>query len=387
MPKILIIEDEAAIRRVLTKILSEESDTYKVEEAEDGLSGIEKIKNEDYDLVLCDIKMPKMDGVEVLEAIKKIKPEIPVVMISGHGDLETAINTMRIGAFDYISKPPDLNRLLNTVRNALDRKQLVVENKILKKKVSKNYEMIGVSEPINHIKEMIEKVAPTDARVLITGPNGTGKELVAHQLHEKSERASFPIIEVNCAAIPSELIESELFGHVKGAFTSAVKDRAGKFEAADGGTIFLDEIGDMSLAAQAKVLRALQENLVQRVGADKDIKVNVRVVAATNKDLKKEIAEGRFREDLYHRLAVILIKVPALNERRDDIPLLIEHFTAKIAEEQGNIAKSFSPAAIKLLQEYDWTGNIRELRNVVERLIILGGTEISENDVKLFASK
>lgn len=387
MPKILIIEDEAAIRRVLTKILTEESDSYKVDEAEDGLSGVEKIKNEDYDLVLCDIKMPKMDGVEVLDAIKKLKPEIPVVMISGHGDLETAVNTMRLGAFDYISKPPDLNRLLNTVRNALDRKQLVVENKILKKKVSKNYEMIGVSEPINHIKEMIEKVAPTDARVLITGPNGTGKELVAHQLHEKSERASFPIIEVNCAAIPSELIESELFGHVKGAFTSAVKDRAGKFEAADGGTIFLDEIGDMSLAAQAKVLRALQESLVQRVGADKDIKVNVRVVAATNKDLKKEIAEGRFREDLYHRLAVILIKVPALNDRRDDIPLLIEHFANKIADEQGTTPKHFSPTAIKLLQEYDWTGNIRELRNVVERLIILGGTEISENDVKLFASK
>ncbi len=387
MPKILIIEDEAPIRRVLTKILSEESDTYQVEEAEDGLSGVEKIKNEDYDLVLCDIKMPKMDGVEVLEAVKKIKPEIPMVMISGHGDLETAVNTMRLGAFDYISKPPDLNRLLNTVRNALDRKQLVVENKILKKKVSKNYEMIGQSEPINHIKEMIEKVAPTEARVLITGPNGTGKELVAHQLHEKSERSAFPIIEVNCAAIPSELIESELFGHVKGAFTSAVKDRAGKFEAADGGTIFLDEIGDMSLAAQAKVLRALQENLVQRVGADKDIKVNVRVIAATNKDLKKEIAEGRFREDLYHRLAVILIKVPALNDRRDDIPLLIEHFSSKIAEEQGNIAKKFSANAIKLLQEYDWTGNIRELRNVVERLIILGGSEISENDVKLFASK
>ncbi|WP_415060657.1 sigma-54-dependent transcriptional regulator [Flavobacterium sp.] len=387
MPKILIIEDEAAIRRVLTKILSEESDTYQVEEAEDGLSGVEKIKNEDYDLVLCDIKMPKMDGVEVLEAVKKVKPEIPMVMISGHGDLETAVNTMRLGAFDYISKPPDLNRLLNTVRNALDRKQLVVENKILKKKVSKNYEMIGQSEPINHIKEMIEKVAPTEARVLITGPNGTGKELVAHQLHEKSERSAFPIIEVNCAAIPSELIESELFGHVKGAFTSAVKDRAGKFEAADGGTIFLDEIGDMSLAAQAKVLRALQENLVQRVGADKDIKVNVRVIAATNKDLKKEIAEGRFREDLYHRLAVILIKVPALNDRRDDIPLLIEHFANKIAEEQGNVAKQFSIAAIKLLQEYDWTGNIRELRNVVERLIILGGSEISENDVKLFASK
>jgi DNA-binding NtrC family response regulator len=272
MSKILIIEDEAAIRRVLTKILSEENDSYKVEEAEDGLQGIEKVKNEDYDLILCDIKMPKMDGVEVLEAVKKIKPEIPMVMISGHGDLETAINTMRLGAFDYISKPPDLNRLLNTVRNALDRKQLVVENKILKKKVSKNYEMIGNSEAINHIKTMIEKVAPTDARVLITGPNGTGKELVAHQLHEKSERSSAPIIEVNCAAIPSELIESELFGHVKGAFTSAVKDRAGKFEAADGGTIFLDEIGDMSLSAQAKVLRALQENLIQRVGADKDIK-------------------------------------------------------------------------------------------------------------------
>ncbi|WP_299517811.1 sigma-54 dependent transcriptional regulator, partial [uncultured Flavobacterium sp.] len=383
----LIIEDEAAIRRVLTKILSEENDTYQVEEAEDGLSGVEKIKNEDYDLVLCDIKMPKMDGVEVLEAVKKIKPEIPMVMISGHGDLETAVNTMRLGAFDYISKPPDLNRLLNTVRNALDRKQLVVENKILKKKVSKNYEMIGQSEPINHIKEMIEKVAPTDARVLITGPNGTGKELVAHQLHEKSERAAYPIVEVNCAAIPSELIESELFGHVKGAFTSAVKDRAGKFEAADGGTIFLDEIGDMSLAAQAKVLRALQENLVQRVGADKDIKVNVRVIAATNKDLQKEITEGRFREDLYHRLAVILIKVPALNQRRDDIPLLIEHFANKISEEQGNTAKQFSANAIKLLQEYDWTGNIRELRNVVERLIILGGSEISENDVKMFASK
>lgn len=387
MPKILIIEDEASIRRVLVKILSEENDTYQVEEAEDGKIGFEKIKNEDYDLVLCDIKMPKMNGEELLEAVKKIKPEIPIVMISGHGDLETAVNTMRLGAFDYISKPPDLNRLLNTVRNALDRKQLVVENKILKKKVSKNYEMIGNSAPIDQIKEMIKKVAPTDARVLITGPNGTGKELVAHQLHDKSERADFPMIEVNCAAIPSELIESELFGHVKGAFTSAVKDRAGKFEAANGGTIFLDEIGDMSMAAQAKVLRALQENLVQRVGADKDIRVDVRVIAATNKDLKKEIEEGRFREDLYHRLAVILIKVPALNDRRDDIPLLIEHFTYKIAEEQGNSQKSFSKDAIKLLQEYDWTGNIRELRNVVERLIILGGTEISENDVKLFASK
>ncbi|MGO4770051.1 sigma-54-dependent transcriptional regulator [Flavobacterium sp. W22_SRS_FK3] len=387
MSKILIIEDESAIRRVLSKILSEENDLYQVDEAEDGLAGLDKIKNNDYDLVLCDIKMPKMDGVEVLEEVKKIKPEIPMVMISGHGDMETAIHTMRLGAFDYISKPPDLNRLLNTVRNALDKKQLVVENKILKKKVSKNYEMIGESESINHIKVMIDKVAPTEARVLITGPNGTGKELVAHQLHEKSERVNFPLIEVNCAAIPSELIESELFGHVKGAFTSAVKDRAGKFEAADKGTIFLDEIGDMSLSAQAKVLRALQESMITRVGAEKDIKVDVRVVAATNKDLKTEIAEGRFREDLYHRLAVILIKVPPLNERRDDIPALIRHFADKIASEQGNVVKVFSLQAIKLLQEYDWTGNIRELRNVVERLIILGGTEISETDVKMFASK
>ena len=387
MSKILIIEDEAAIRRVLTKILSEENESYSVEEAEDGIQVLEKIKNKDYDLVLCDIKMPKMDGVEVLEAVKKIKSEIPFVMISGHGDMETAIQTMRLGAFDYISKPPDLNRLLNTVRNALDRKQLVVENKILKKKVSKNYEMIGESEPINRIKLMIDKVAQTEARVLVTGPNGTGKELVAHQLHEKSQRADFPLIEVNCAAIPSELIESELFGHVKGAFTSAIKDRAGKFEAADKGTIFLDEIGDMSLSAQAKVLRALQENMITRVGADKDIKVDVRVIAATNKDLKTEIAEGRFREDLYHRLAVILIKVPSLNERREDISLLIAHFSEKIAFEQGNSVKKFSKEAIKLLQEYDWTGNIRELRNVVERLIILGGSEISEMDVQLFASK
>lgn len=387
MSKILVIEDEAAIRRVLVKILSEENDNYKVEEAEDGLAGIEKIKSDDYDLVLCDIKMPKMDGVEVLEAVKKIKPETPIVMISGHGDLDTAVNTMRLGAFDYISKPPDLNRLLNTVRIALDRKELVVENKMLKKKVSKNYEMIGESDAISHIKDMIDKVAQTDARVLITGPNGTGKELVAHWLHQKSERSKGPLIEVNCAAIPAELIESELFGHVKGAFTSAVKDRAGKFEAANGGTIFLDEIGDMSLSAQAKVLRALQENKIQRVGNDKDIKVDVRVVAATNKNLKKEIEEGRFREDLYHRLAVILIKVPALNDRREDIPLLIEHFANKISKEQGTVQKSFSSKAIKLLQDYDWTGNIRELRNVVERLIILGEKEVSESDVKMFASK
>ncbi len=387
MSKILVIEDEAAIRRVLIKILSEENESYQVEEAEDGLVGIEKVKNDDYDLILCDIKMPKMDGVEVLEAVKKIKPEIPIVMISGHGDLDTAVNTMRLGAFDYISKPPDLNRLLNTVRIALDRKELVIENKLLKKKVSKNYRMIGESKAITHIKEIIEKVAGTDARVLITGPNGTGKELVAHWLHEKSTRSKGALIEVNCAAIPSELIESELFGHVKGAFTSANKDRAGKFEAANGGTIFLDEIGDMSLSAQAKVLRALQESRIQRVGSDKDIKVNVRVVAATNKNLKKEIQEGNFREDLYHRLAVILIKVPSLNDRREDIPLLIDYFSRKIGSEQGTAKKDFSKSAIKLLQAYDWTGNIRELRNVVERLIILGEQEISESDVRLFASK
>jgi two-component system nitrogen regulation response regulator NtrX len=387
MSKILIIEDEAAIRRVLSKILLEEDEKYQIEEAVDGQEGLDKIKKDDYDLVLCDIKMPKFDGIEVLEAVKKIKPETPFIMISGHGDLETAVNSMRLGAFDYISKPPDLNRLLTAVRNALDKKQLIVENKILKKKVSKNYEMIGESQAISHIRQIIEKVAPTDARVLITGSNGTGKELVAHWLHEKSERSSAPFVEVNCAAIPSELIESELFGHVKGAFTSAVKDRAGKFEAAHNGTLFLDEIGDMTLSAQAKVLRALQENTISRVGADKDIKVNVRVLAATNKDLKKEIAEGRFREDLYHRLAVILIQVPALNDRREDIPLLIEHFAEKIAAEQGSAKKKFSNKAVALLKEYDWTGNIRELRNVVERLIILGGAEISEDDVKLFANK
>jgi two-component system nitrogen regulation response regulator NtrX len=387
MAKILIIEDEAAIRRVLVKILSEENDTYQVAQAEDGLAGIERIRDEDFDLVLCDIKMPKMDGVEVLEAVKKIKPETPMIMISGHGDLDTAIQTMRLGAFDYISKPPDLNRLLNTVRIALDRKELVVENKRLKKKVSKNYEMIGESTAIFQIKEMIEKVAPTEARVFITGPNGTGKELVAHWIHQKSQRNKGPMIEVNCAAIPSELIESELFGHVKGAFTSANKDRAGKFETANGGTIFLDEIGDMSLSAQAKVLRALQESKVQRVGSDKDIKVDVRIVAATNKDLRKEISEGNFREDLYHRLAVILIDVPALNNRREDIPLLINYFSKKIASEHGTGQKLFSDAAITLLQAYDWTGNVRELRNVIERLIILGSEQVTEKDVQLFASK
>lgn len=383
----MIIEDEAAIRRVLSKIIGEESDTYLIDEAENGLVGLEMIGKKEYDLVLCDIKMPKMDGEEVLERVKKMSPELPVVMISGHGDLETAVNTMRLGAFDYISKPPDLNRLLNTVRNALVRKDLLVENTRLKKKVSKRYEMIGESAAIIHIKDMIEKVAPTDARVLITGPNGTGKELVAHWLHEKSDRNKAPMIEVNCAAIPSELIESELFGHVKGSFTGANKDRAGKFEAANNGTIFLDEIGDMSLSAQAKVLRALQENRISRVGSDKDIKVNVRVVAATNKDLKKEIAEGRFREDLYHRLAVILIAVPALNDRREDIPLLANYFAEIISKEQGIATKKFSKTAIELLQAYDWTGNIRELRNVIERLLILGQQEISEEDVKMFASK
>ncbi len=387
MSKILIIEDEAAIRRVLSKIISEESKEYNVETAEDGLQGLDLITKNDYDLVLCDIKMPKMDGVEVLEKTQKIKPEIPFIMISGHGDLDTAVETMRMGAFDYISKPPDLNRLLNAVRNALDRKVLVVENKRLKKKVNKKYEMIGESIAIVHIKEIIDKVAPTDARVLITGENGTGKELVAHWLHEKSSRYRAPMIEVNCAAIPSELIESELFGHVKGSFTGANKDRAGKFEAANGGTIFLDEIGDMSLSAQAKVLRALQESRISRVGSDKDIKVDVRIVAATNKDLKKEIADGNFREDLYHRLAVILIKVPALNDRREDIPLLINHFAKKIASEQGAVVKSFSAKALELLKEYDWTGNIRELRNVVERLIILGEDEVSDEDVKMFATK
>jgi two-component system nitrogen regulation response regulator NtrX len=387
MANILLIEDESAIRRVLGKILTEENKDYVVTEAVDGLEGIELIRDNDYDLVLCDIKMPKMDGVEVLEAMKKIKPEIPIVMISGHGDLDTAVNTMRLGAFDYISKPPDLNRLLNTVRNALDKKSLVVENNRLKKKVSKNYEMIGDSELIVIIKNIIEKVAPTDARVLITGANGTGKELVAHWLHEKSARSKGPFIEVNCAAIPSELIESELFGHVKGSFTGANKDRAGKFEAANGGTIFLDEIGDMSAKAQAKVLRALQENKIQRVGSDRDIKVDVRILSATNKDLKQEIEDKNFREDLYHRLAVILINVPTLNDRREDIPLLINHFALKIAKEQGTSVKEFEDKAFKLLKQYDWTGNIRELRNVVERLIILGGNQISEKDVKLFASK
>ena len=387
MPKILIVEDEAAIRRVLSKILKEENKTYEVFEAEDGRQGLEMIQSQVFDLVFCDIKMPVMDGMELLTAMQQHDTEIPVVMISGHGDLEVAVEAMRLGAFDYISKPPDLNRLLNTVRLALDRKQLVVANKRLSKKVARKYTMIGSSEALGHIRIMIDKVAPTDARVLITGPNGSGKELVAHALHAQSARSKGPMIEVNCAAIPSELIESELFGHVKGAFTSAVKDKSGRFESANGGTLFLDEIGDMSLAAQAKVLRALQEQKIQRVGSDKDIKVDVRVLAATNKDLSHEIKEGRFREDLYHRLAVILIDVPGLNKRREDIPELVAHFCAQIAAEQGASVKNFDPKAIELLASLDWTGNIRELRNVVERLIILGGPEITPDDVRLFAQK
>lgn len=383
--KILIVEDEASIRRVLKNILTDENDKYKVEEAEDGLAGMEKIKKTDYDLVLCDIKMPKMDGMEVLKATMKIKPETPVVMISGHGDLETAVECMKMGAFDYIAKPPDLNRLLNTVRIALDQKQLVSENIRLKKKVSKKYEMIGESPQISKIKEVVEKVAPTEARVLITGENGTGKELVAHWLHEKSARSKKIMVEVNCAAIPKELIESELFGHVKGAFTSANKDRAGRFEEANGGVIFLDEIGDMSLSAQAKVLRVLEENKIQRVGSGKSKKIDVRVIAATNKDLKQEIEEGNFREDLYHRLAVILIHVPSLEERAADIPLLIKHFAKKIGDEHGTKPKKFDKQAVKKLQNQKWPGNIRELRNVVERLIILGKPTVDKEDVELYA--
>ncbi|MGA0041960.1 MAG: sigma-54-dependent transcriptional regulator [Flavobacteriaceae bacterium] len=387
MPKILVIEDEEAIRRVLKKILTEQDAAYDVYVAANGIDGLHEIEKQQFDLVLCDIKMPKMDGIEVLQNIKSIQPDLPVIMISGHGDLETAVGTMRMGAFDYISKPPDLNRLMTTISHALSRKTLEQENKVLKRKIGNAYEMIGESPAIKTIKEIIDKVAATSARVLITGPNGTGKELVAHWIHQKSERVQGPMIEVNCAAIPSELIESELFGHVKGAFTSAVKDRAGKFEAAHGGTLFLDEIGDMSLSAQAKVLRALQENLIQRVGSDKSIKVDVRVIAATNKNLKEEIAEGRFREDLFHRIAVILIQVPPLNDRREDIPMLVKYFVEQISSAQGSVMKSFTAEAIDCLKNYDWTGNIRELRNVVERLLILGGSEISKKDLLQFAKK
>lgn len=394
MPRILIIEDEKAIRNVLRKIISEENKDYEIEEAEDGLQGYENIAKKDFDLVLCDIKMPKMDGMEILQKTISEKPHIPFIMITGHGSIDTAVQSIKLGAFDFISKPPDLNRLLSAIRNALDRKKLIQENislshenKILKKKVQKKYEMIGFSDKLDNIKQMIEKVATTDARVLITGANGTGKELVAHSIHEKSKRSDKEIIEVNCAAIPSELIESELFGHVKGSFTGAIKDKAGKFELAHKGTLFLDEIGDMSLSAQAKVLRALQEGKISRVGGDKEIEVDVRVIAATNKDLAKEILEGKFREDLFHRLSVIQIKVPSLNERREDIPELVAHFSQLIAQEYGNQPKQFTDEAIKELQKADWTGNIRELRNVVERLIILGQSPVNEEDVKKYHRK
>lgn len=384
MSRILIAEDEPAIRRVLKNILKEENDTWIVEEAEDGGSAMARV-GEGFDLLLCDIKMPKHDGVEVLQHFQEHSPETSVVMISGHGDIDTAVDCMRKGAYDFIPKPPDLNRLLQTVRNALDRNLLQAQVTQLKRKVSKKYRMIGSSSALEQVREIMEKVAPTDARVLITGPNGTGKELVAHGIHESSQRAKMPFIEVNCAAIPSELIESELFGHKKGAFTSAVKDRKGKFELAEGGTLFLDEIGDMSLSAQAKVLRALQENRITPVGGDKDVQVNVRVLAATNKDLKQEIAEGRFREDLFHRLSVINIQVPALDDRKEDIPELVAHFVDQMAEEQGMAGRSFSQEALAAMQQLSYSGNIRQLRNLVERLLILGEQTVSAADVKRFA--
>jgi len=387
MSKILIIEDEEPIRRVLVRILSEEDSNFEIHEASDGMKGLDLIKNNSFDLILCDIKMPKVDGIELLQRTRKNNSTIPFIMLTGHGNIETAVESMKLGAYDFISKPPDLNRLINSVKNALEKKELLVENKILRKKVAKKYNIIGASKSIMEIHSLIDKVAKTDARVLITGESGTGKELVAHNIHQKSSRASFPFIEVNCAAIPSELIESELFGHLKGSFTSAVKDREGKFEAANNGTLFLDEIGDMSLAAQAKVLRALEENKIQRVGSQKDINVDVRVLAATNKDLIKEIDNGNFREDLYHRLAVIVIKVPELSKRKSDIPILVDHFSKIISNEQGIEKKKFSKDSLKLLENYNWSGNVRELRNVIERLIILGGETISKDDVSLFAAK
>ncbi|HEV8274053.1 MAG TPA: sigma-54 dependent transcriptional regulator [Chitinophagaceae bacterium] len=382
MADILIIDDEKAIRKALTEILSAEG--YKTEEAGDGEEGLKKFKERSYDVVLCDIKMPKLDGIEFLQKATESNADVPVIMISGHGNIETAVDAVKKGAFDYISKPPDLNRMLITIRNAMDRSSLVTETKVLKRKVNRVQEMIGESNPIKKIKETIEKVAPTEARILITGENGVGKELVARWVHEKSSRAAGQLVEVNCAAIPSELIESELFGHEKGSFTSAIKQRIGKFEQANGGTLFLDEIGDMSLNAQAKVLRALQEGKITRVGADKDINVDVRVIAATNKDLLKEVEEKRFRLDLYHRLGVIIIHVPSLNERKDDIPLLVDRFLSDICTDYGVAKKNIDDEALKLLQEYNWTGNIRELRNVVERLIILSGKTISTEDVKAY---
>ena len=389
MSNILLIEDEQAIRNVLKSILMDENPKWNVDEAENGAVGLEKIKEKEYDLIISDIKMPLKDGMEVLSEAMEYNPDLTMVMITGHGDVDLAVDAIKKGAYDFISKPPDLNKLLTTVRNALDRKSLLSsnkelkkENKALKKKVAKKYEMIGDAPAIAEVKQIIDKVAATDARVLILGPNGTGKELVAHHLHEKSNRNVKPLVEVNCAAIPAELIESELFGHVKGSFTGAVKDKQGKFELANGGTIFLDEIGDMSLSAQAKVLRALQEGKVSPVGSEKEINVNVRVIAATNKDLRKEIEEGRFREDLYHRLAVIIINVPALNDRKDDIPALVEHFITDTTSQ-----KSFDNSAYDALKELDWSGNIRELRNVVERLLILGDDPISRKDVEQFVKK
>jgi DNA-binding NtrC family response regulator len=383
MARILIVDDEKAIRETLKEIL--EFEKYDVFEASNGEEGLSFLKENVADLVLCDIKMPKMDGMELLDAVLKEGISVPFIMISAHGTIETAVEATKKGAYDFIQKPPDLNRLLITVRNALDKSSLVQETKQLKKKISRKYEIIGESDAILEVKEMIDKVAPTDARVLITGSNGTGKELVARQLHEKSERAGKPLVEVNCAAIPSELIESELFGHEKGSFTSAHKQRIGKFEQANGGTLFLDEIGDMSLSAQAKVLRALQEHRITRVGGDKEIKIDVRVLAATNKDLRKEITEGNFREDLYHRLSVILIPVPALKDRSDDITLLVDHFLSQIANEYGSKPKTIEKNAIKKLSAYPWTGNIRELRNVVERLVIMSGNEIAVTDVEKYS--
>lgn len=384
MAKVLLIDDEKSIRKTLREILEYEG--YEVDEASDGAEGLKKIKDAPYDVILLDIKMPKMDGMEVLEKAVAHVSDVPIIMISGHGTLETAVEAVKKGAFDYVSKPPDLNRLLITIRNALDKSDLITETKVLKRKVSKTREIVGESPGIKKIKETIQRVAPTDARVLVTGANGTGKELVARWIHEQSNRAGGKLVEVNCAAIPSELIESELFGHEKGAFTSAIKQRIGKFEQATGGTLFLDEIGDMDLSAQAKVLRALQENKITRVGGDKEIKVDVRVVAATNKDLLQEIDDKNFRMDLYHRLSVILIHVPSLNERKEDIPLLAERFTKEICEDHGMNRKVITPKAIAELQEINWTGNIRELRNIIERLVILSEAKITEEDVQLYAN-
>ena len=387
MSKILIIEDEEPIRRVLVRILTEEDASFDVHEAVDGKDGLNKLKNNNYDLVLCDIKMPKLDGIEVLEKVKFSKKMLPFIMLTGHGNVSTAVEAMKLGAYDFISKPPDLNRLLNSVRHALETKNLVNENIILKKKVAKRYKMIGNSVAIKKIHDLIDKVAPTEARVLITGDNGTGKELVAHNIHSKSNRSSAPFVEVNCAAIPSELIESELFGHIKGSFTSAIKDRSGKFESANKGTLFLDEVADMSLAAQAKVLRALEENKIQRLGGNKDILIDVRVIAATNKNLLEEIKAGNFREDLFHRLAVILIEVPPLNERKEDIDILVKHFVNLLSSDQGLEIKTFDSKAIDTLKNYPWSGNIRELRNVIERLLILGDDPITKENIIQFAQK